>query len=82
MLIALAYLLPSLLLALVLLRRAYPGERVLLALRARARAFRRTPRKAARVKRPLIHLLLARGGELIACSLAVRPPPAVSALTR
>jgi hypothetical protein len=72
----LLYLLPALTLALVLLARRYPGERALLALRGERRAVRRR-RAPLRVPtpRPAV-LILARGGLLLARSLAVRPPPA------
>jgi hypothetical protein len=70
----LLYLLPALALAAPLILRRYPGERRLLALIAgRSRPRRglgaRTPSSALR------RSLVPRGGLLIACSLAVRPPP-------
>ena len=71
----LAYALPPLLLLVALALRRYPGERVLLALMARSR--RKHPRAAlvralARSQRRVVP---PRGGQLIAFSLAVRPPP-------
>lgn len=73
---ALAYLLPALLLLLALAARRYPGEGSLLAVIAKRRA-RSTPHgpAAARVRRPCPRALVPRGGRLLACSLAVRPPP-------
>jgi hypothetical protein len=73
------YLLPALLLAVVLLLRRYPGERLLCALVAR-RAHR------ARI-RPLlamrgIELPVPHGGRLIAVSLAGRAPPLARAGAR
>jgi hypothetical protein len=71
---ALAYLLPALGLLVVLHARRYPGERALLA------AIAPSPRRSApgqprrRWKAPL-RVMFPRGGRLIACSLAVRPPP-------
>jgi hypothetical protein len=69
--------LPALLFACVLFARRYPGERALIALHARRRL--RWPRarsaKSARL-RPIT--VAVHGGALIGCSLAVRPPPALS----
>jgi len=68
------YLLPALVLAIVLLARRYPGERVL----ARFSAARRTgwPRPRTSVPRAARMISVApHGGLLIARSLAVRPPP-------
>jgi hypothetical protein len=70
----LLYLLPALLLALALLTRRYPGERVLVALRGGRRARWPRPRSRAPVRRP-VRLVAVRGGLLIGRSLAVRPPP-------
>ncbi|HEY7960424.1 MAG TPA: hypothetical protein VID29_00750 [Solirubrobacteraceae bacterium] len=69
-------LLPALLLALPLLARRYPGERVLVSLRTAGPQREPWPRPRASVaprwrREPLI----ARGGQLLARSLAVRPPP-------
>jgi len=76
---ALAYMLPALLLLGLLAMRRYPGERTLVALIAkasrcprRARSTRATPPSRPRV-------LVPRGGRLIGCALAVRPPPALLA---
>jgi hypothetical protein len=71
----LAYVLPPLLLLVALAMRRYPGARVLLAVIGRARARRlRAPRVCApgRAQRRVVP---PRGGQLIAFSLAVRPPP-------
>jgi hypothetical protein len=73
---ALAYLAPALTILAVLALRRYPGERVLVATleRRRDRPRRaRAPRGAARRRAP--RALVARGGLLIGCALAVRPPP-------
>ena len=75
---ALAHLLPVLLLALALLVKGYPGERILLELRTRAHG-----RRAADAEEPPStnhpRAFLPRGGRLLAFKLAVRPPPAASA---
>jgi hypothetical protein len=70
-------LLPTLVLAVPLLMRCYPGERVLGALRERAESPRRHPRSLAPA-RWLSVMGVPRGGLLLASSLAVRPPPAVA----
>jgi hypothetical protein len=70
----LLYLLPALALAGPLLLRRYPGERRLLALIAgRSKPRRRPGARTTSTARP--RALVPRGGLLIACSLAVRPPP-------
>jgi hypothetical protein len=72
----LLYLLPALALALVLLVRRYPGEGALLALRRRRPRVRwPRPRSSSAPLRRRAVLATARGGLLIARSLAVRPPP-------
>jgi hypothetical protein len=73
---ALLCLLPVVVLTLPLLARRYPGERLLLALGSpRRKRFPRahSARRPARSRRTLVAI---RGGLLLACSLAVRPPPA------
>ena len=65
---------PALLLAATLLWRRYPGERVLVALAARRTTHVRRA-EATRTASPRRFVLLARGGLLMGCSLAVRPPP-------
>jgi len=73
---ALAYLAPALMILAVLAFRRYPGERVLAAALERRRDRRgraRAPRGAVRKRTP--RALVARGGRLIGCALAVRPPP-------
>jgi len=66
--------LPALALALLIALRRYPGERALVALSSRRRRVRHAqsasavPTGRARIARP-------RGGLLLGCSLAVRPPP-------
>ena len=66
------------LLALTLLARRFPGERVLTRLASRAT---RTPRGRNSRGAPALQVrasawLLPRGGSLLASPLAVRPPPA------
>jgi hypothetical protein len=72
----LLFLAPCLLVLAPLLAGRYLGERSLLRL---ARAVRRRPSRrrpaTARARRRPAARALARGGGLIACSLAVRPPP-------
>jgi hypothetical protein len=66
---------PTLLFALVLLARRFPGERRLIALAARRRRpARRTPaRVLASARAPWV--LAPRGSALLARALAKRPPP-------
>jgi len=72
---ALLCLLPAVALAMPLLARRYPGERALLALHGGAEPAR-WPRPRGRAPRGRRALPAAvRGGRLIGCSLAVRPPP-------
>jgi hypothetical protein len=67
-------LLPALLLGLVLLARRYPGERLLIHARSAQRA--RWPRVRSTIRRRTrLVATIARGGLLLARSLAVRPPP-------
>jgi hypothetical protein len=69
-------LLPILALALPLWLRRYPGERMLAALSYRDEGRKR--RRASRARAPRSQILsVVRGGLLLACSLAVRPPPAL-----
>lgn len=72
---ALAYLLPAFLLLGVLAARWYPGERTLLRIASRRRRHRShlAPRVAQPRWRP--RTPVPRGGLLLGCSLAVRPPP-------
>lgn len=71
---ALLCLLPAALIAIPLLARRYPGERVLIALRRGAR--RTWARPGARVHSPRrVRRAAVSGGALIARSLAKRPPP-------
>jgi len=72
---ALLCLLPALALALPLLARRYPGERVLLALRRSEPAQWPRPRSSAPARARVVSRIV-RGGRLIGSSLAVRPPPA------
>jgi hypothetical protein len=67
-------LLPAVALAIPLLARRYPGERVLLALRRAEPARWPRPRSTMPARRRVV-LLAVRGGRLIGCFLAVRPPP-------
>jgi hypothetical protein len=73
-------LLPALLFALMLLTRRYPGERMLIAAHAARRA--RWPRAHSSAhRRQRVVATIARGGLLLARSLAVRPPPRALALS-
>jgi len=66
---------PALLLTATLMRRRYPGERLLAALAGRGRTRRLRPQRS----RPTLRLADARaprGGLLMGFALAVRPPPA------
>jgi hypothetical protein len=68
----LLYVLPALLLALALLAKRYPGERLIGALvRRRCRRARVGPRAVVR----RIELPVPHGGRLLAVSLAGRAPP-------
>ncbi len=73
---ALLCLSPILALAIPLLARRYPGERVLLALRRQQSIGWPRPQSFAPPRSRPAALSVARGGQLIACHLAVRPPPA------
>jgi hypothetical protein len=73
---AILYLLPALVLALPLLARRYPGERVLVGLRRAKQTRWARPRSSLPTRRRVV-LVLVRGGRLIGRSLAVRPPPAL-----
>jgi hypothetical protein len=68
---------PALAMALMLLGRRYPGERVLIALRRKRVVL---PRHRAIVTGARggrsVEVLMARGGALLGFALAVRPPPA------
>ena len=77
LLTALAYLIPALALLAVLSFRRYPGEHALLAaIEKRRDRRRRVPIRPTGGDRVRPRVLVPRGGRLIACSLAVRPPPA------
>ncbi|HEX3693026.1 MAG TPA: hypothetical protein VHU13_06745 [Solirubrobacteraceae bacterium] len=67
-------LLPMLALALPLWLRRYPGERTLAALIERGAEQPRRGLAPVRASLPWM-LRVVRGGLLLACSLAVRPPP-------
>jgi hypothetical protein len=69
-------LLPAVALAVPLLMRRYPGERIIATLRGASRRRWGRPRSSARRTRGAV-VILARGGLLLARSLAVRPPPAL-----
>ncbi|MFI5008851.1 MAG: hypothetical protein ACHQDY_01095 [Solirubrobacterales bacterium] len=77
---AILCLLPALALTLPLLARRYPGERVLLALRAERRSQWPRPRSSALDARRT-HVTVVRGGLLLGRALAVRPPPASLSVT-
>jgi hypothetical protein len=72
---ALLCLLPAVALAISLLARRYPGERVLLALRRAEPTRWPRPRSATSLRRRVV-MHAVRGGRLMGRSLAVRPPPA------
>ena len=65
---------PVLALSLLLSLRRYPGEKVLVRLRSSAQRRLRGPRQLACRER-IRPMLMPRGGLLLACALAVRPPP-------
>lgn len=71
-------LLPALTLAVPLLMRRYPGERIIAALSGAARRRWARPRSIMQRSKTAV-VLVVRGGLLLARSLAVRPPPALSA---
>ena len=66
--------LPALVLPAMLALRRYPGETMLLQLAPRAKRRRRAETRRARTSRDAA-AAVPRGGLLLACSLAVRPPP-------
>lgn len=69
--------LPALVLPALFALRRYPGERMIAVLRDTRRRLRRRPIDRVRPSRHF-EVALARGGLLIARSLAVRPPPGAS----
>ncbi len=72
--------LPALALALLLALRRYPGETALMALAGRDRSeLSRRATSALTRSRRWGGPMLPRGGLLLACSLATRPPPAALA---
>jgi hypothetical protein len=73
---ALLCLSPALALAIPLLMRRYPGERVLLMRKRSEPARWPRPRSAQRPRRRVVAQVV-RGGQLIGRSLAERPPPAL-----
>jgi hypothetical protein len=73
---AILYLLPAVVLAIPLLARRYPGERALVSLH-RAQGARWARARSSAPARRSVLLVVVRGGRLIGCSLAVRPPPAL-----
>ena len=76
MLHALLCISPAIALAIPLLMRRYPGERVLLMGKRSEPARWPRPRSAQRSRRRVVGQLV-RGGRLIGRSLAERPPPAL-----
>jgi hypothetical protein len=75
---ALAYLLPALGLLAVLYAKRYPGERALLAATG-APSERPPPEESTAPFSAPARALFPRGGRLMGCSLAVRPPPGTAA---
>jgi hypothetical protein len=75
----LLFVLPALLLGLVLLARRYPGERLLVAARAQRTRWPHAQSQPRARTRPAA-ATIARGGQLLASSLAVRPPPRAALL--
>jgi hypothetical protein len=71
----LLFVLPALLLALVLLTRRYPGERLLVAARAARHARWPHAQSQPRMRARPAAAKIARGAQLLGRSLAVRPPP-------
>jgi len=69
--------LPALVLPLLLALRRYPGERILVVLSTARRKSRLRPRSSTPVQ-GRAQVATPRGGLLLACSLAVRPPPGAS----
>jgi hypothetical protein len=69
-------LLPAFAFAVPLLMRRYPGERMIVALSHSGQARWAHPCSSVPRTRPIVRVL-ARGGLLLARSLAVRPPPRV-----
>jgi len=76
----LLFLAPALLLAFALLRRRYPGERLLKRLACAQPPRRARPRPASAAHAPSApRAWIPRGGLLLGFSLAVRPPPLAAA---
>lgn len=73
----LLFLAPALLLLVALFAGRYPGERRLseIAARGRRRGARRAPTQPTAARPRVPGVLVARGGALLARSLAKRPPP-------
>ncbi|HTA04823.1 MAG TPA: hypothetical protein VK774_00540 [Solirubrobacteraceae bacterium] len=72
---------PIVVLAIPLLARRYPGERALLALRSSEPTRWPHPRSLVTPPARCAAPSVARGGQLIARYLAVRPPPALHAVS-
>jgi hypothetical protein len=72
-------LVPALAFAVPLLMRRYPGERMIAALSQSRQRHWAHPRSSAPRTRPVVRVV-ARGGLLLARSLAVRPPPPTTIL--
>jgi hypothetical protein len=71
----LLHLAPALILVAALLARRYPGERLIVRLASSATRSGRRARTRAVKPRTRVAALAPRGGLLLGCSLAVRPPP-------
>jgi len=74
----LLHLAPALILVAVLLARRYPGERLIVRLAGSPTRVRGRARARVVKPRTRIAVLVPRGGLLLARSLAVRPPPAMT----
>lgn len=74
--------LPALALALLLALRRYPGERTLVALRRAREGLPRWASPTLTGPRLWCGRAVPRGGLLLACSLANRPPPSALPATR
>ena len=75
------HLAPALVLVVALFARRYPGERLIVRLASSVGRSHRRARTHAFKPRTYVAALVPRGGQLLARSLAVRPPPAGATTT-